>query len=174
MDLGAANSRMSLERFHVAQASAENGAARAIAELRAGEKQSHWIWYIFPQLAGLGHSSTARFYSLAGLDEAFAYLRSPSLWQNYRTACAAVVDQLRAGKNLTHLMGGSVDRQKLISSLTLFEVVADRLSAIEPSPEIREIADNAREILAAAERESFSRCEFTLRALHRAGDPPVR
>ena len=70
---------MSLERFHQAQARKWGGYASALAEIRKGRKSGHWIWYVFPQLDGLGHSSTARSYALRDLDEACAYLRDPLL-----------------------------------------------------------------------------------------------
>ena len=67
-----------MKRFHEAQASSHAGYAAALSEIRAGGKRSHWIWYIFPQLAGLGRSSTARFYALRDLDEAQSYLSDPA------------------------------------------------------------------------------------------------
>ena len=70
---------MSLERFHEAQAGRGAGYDTALAEIRAGGKRSHWIWYIFPQIEGLGGSSTARAYALQDLGEACAYLRDPIL-----------------------------------------------------------------------------------------------
>jgi uncharacterized protein (DUF1810 family) len=68
---------MFLQRFHEAQASRSAGYDTALAEIRAGGKRSHWIWYIFPQIEGLGRSSTARAYAMQNLGEACAYLRDP-------------------------------------------------------------------------------------------------
>lgn len=69
---------MSLDRFLTAQ---QDTYATALAELRAGWKRSHWMWFVFPQLAGLGHSSTARFYAIQDLDEAAAYRQDE--WRRY-------------------------------------------------------------------------------------------
>src|SRR5439155_21574319 len=84
---------MSLERFHEAQASRSAGYDTALAEIRAGCKRSHWIWYIFPQIEGLGRSSTARAYALRDLGEACAYLRDPILRARYEEIVAAVGEQ---------------------------------------------------------------------------------
>src|SRR6266576_219495 len=86
--------RMSLERFHEAQASRWAGYDAALAEIRAGGKRSHWIWYIFPQIEGLGHSSTARAYAIRDLGEACAYLRDPTLRARYEEIAAAVSEEL--------------------------------------------------------------------------------
>jgi uncharacterized protein (DUF1810 family) len=64
-----------LDRFREVQDAPHVGFAVALRELKAGRKKSHWIWYVFPQLAGLGQSSTAVYYGLAGAEEAAAYLR---------------------------------------------------------------------------------------------------
>ena len=88
---------MSLERFHEAQASRSAGYNTALAEIRAGGKRSHWIWYIFPQIEGLGHSSTARAYAIRDLGEACAYLRDPTLRARYEEIVAAVSEEFAAG-----------------------------------------------------------------------------
>jgi uncharacterized protein (DUF1810 family) len=77
-----------LDRFRQAQDAPDAGYAGALRELRAGEKTSHWIWYVFPQLAGLGRSSTAVYYGLAGVEEAAAYLRDPVLGERLVTAAS--------------------------------------------------------------------------------------
>jgi uncharacterized protein (DUF1810 family) len=79
-----------LGRFRVAQEDPRSGFATALAELRAGRKTSHWIWYVFPQLAGLGRLPTARRFGLADVDEAAAYLRDPVLGTRLAEAVAAV------------------------------------------------------------------------------------
>jgi uncharacterized protein (DUF1810 family) len=92
------------------------------AELAAGAKRSHWMWFVFPQLRGLGRSETARFYGLADLDEARAYRAHPLLGPRLREACgllAALPPTLGAEPVL-----GPVDALKLCSCLTLFERVA--------------------------------------------------
>jgi len=105
-----------LERFVTAQ---DTGAAyqRALAELRAGRKASHWMWFIFPQVAGLGFSAMAQQYAISGLDEARAYLAHPVLGPRLRecTGVIAVAEASTADRIL-----GPVDAMKLRSCLTLF------------------------------------------------------
>ncbi|HMW22568.1 MAG TPA: DUF1810 domain-containing protein [Burkholderiaceae bacterium] len=108
-----------LQRFVDAQAPIW---PQVCAELAAGAKRSHWMWFIFPQLRGLGRSETARFYGLADLDEARAYWAHPLLGPRLREACgllAALPPTLSAERVL-----GPVDALKLRSCLTLFERVA--------------------------------------------------
>ncbi len=124
---------MSLTRFHEAQASRSAGYDTALAEIRRGRKTSHWIWYIFPQLAGLGRSSTARAYAIRDLAEACAYLRDPLLRARYEEITAAVSDQLARGLPLEELMGSRIDALKLVSSLTLLRAAAERLVDADPA-----------------------------------------
>lgn len=105
----------SLERFVQAQAGVYDA---ALAEVRAGRKRSHWMWFIFPQLKSLGRSPTAQFYGIDDLDEARAYLRHPVLGPRLRE-CARTVAGLR-GRTAFEVFG-SPDDLKLGSSLTLFE-----------------------------------------------------
>src|SRR5262245_13808588 len=102
-----------LERFVDAQRSTYDA---ALAELRAGRKQSHWMWFVFPQLRGLGRSETSRFYGLDGLGEARAYLAHPVLGPRLRAACDAI---LAAPGNAVAILG-SIDALKLRSCATLF------------------------------------------------------
>lgn len=105
-----------LTRFVAAQD--EGGTyARALAELRAGRKTSHWMWFVFPQIAGLGSSPTAQRYALAGREEARAYLAHPVLGARLRecTDVVAGLDATDAGR-----VFGDVDALKLRSSMTLF------------------------------------------------------
>ena len=95
--------------------------ATALAELRAGSKQSHWMWFVFPQLAGLGRSPTARFYAIASIDEAHAYLEHPLLGARLRECVDALLPW--AGKRTPEQILGSIDATKLRSSLTLFDRV---------------------------------------------------
>ena len=105
-----------LERFVTAQD--EGGTyADALAELRAGHKTSHWMWFVFPQLAGLGRSPTAQRYALAGLDEARAYLAHPVLGPRLLACTRALLDL--DGSDPERVLG-PVDAQKLRSSMTLF------------------------------------------------------
>jgi uncharacterized protein (DUF1810 family) len=108
-----------LERFLTAQAPVFE---TVLAELRAGRKRTHWMWFIFPQLAGLGRSSTARFYGIGSLDEARAYLAHPVLGPRL-DQCARVV--LEAESPSLHAMFGSPDDLKFRSCMTLFSLAAD-------------------------------------------------
>lgn len=90
----------------------------ALNEIKAGRKTSHWIWYIFPQLAALGRSSTAKFYGIANLDEARAYLADEILRRRLLEISQALLD-LPTG-NAEIVMGSHVDAVKLKSSMTLF------------------------------------------------------
>ena len=103
-----------LQRFVDAQAGVYD---QALAELRAGRKQTHWMWFIFPQLAGLGSSPMAQRYGISGVDEARAYLDHPVLGPRYRTGVTAV--NLTEGRS-AHDIFGSPDDVKFHSSLTLF------------------------------------------------------
>lgn len=92
------------------------------AELRAGHKQTHWMWFVFPQLATLGRSSMARHYGLSGLDEAAAYLAHPLLGARLRDVCALLLAQ--PGPATAVAIFGTVDARKLRSCLTLFDAAA--------------------------------------------------
>jgi uncharacterized protein (DUF1810 family) len=107
-----------LQRFVEAQAPVF-GAVRS--ELSAGRKRSHWMWFIFPQIAGLGFSAMAERYAISGLDEARAYLAHPLLGPRLRECCALV---LIADAATAHAIFGSPDDMKLRSSLTLFAQAA--------------------------------------------------
>ncbi len=95
---------------------------RALSELRSGLKQSHWMWFIFPQIDGLGFSSTTRFYSIKSLDEARQYLAHPILGPRLRECAEAVLAV--SGRTAAEIMGHP-DDWKLQSSMTLFELVAE-------------------------------------------------
>jgi uncharacterized protein (DUF1810 family) len=107
-----------LDRFLQAQ---HDCYTRVLAELAAGEKTSHWMWFIFPQLRGLGLSATAQHFGLAGLDEARAYLAHPLLGQRLRECARAL---LPIEGRSAHQIFGSPDDLKLRSCLTLFAAVA--------------------------------------------------
>ena len=108
-----------LERFVTAQ---EKVFETALAELQAGRKRSHWMWFIFPQLRGLGMSETARFYGIASRDEARAYLAHPVLGRRLAECTAAVLGV--QGRSL-HAILGSPDDMKFRSSMTLFDRASD-------------------------------------------------
>jgi uncharacterized protein (DUF1810 family) len=106
-----------LERFVSAQ---DHGHTyrTALSELRAGAKRSHWMWFVFPQIAGLGSSPTARQYAMASLEEARAYLAHPVLGPRLRESAVALAD--REGADDPAAVLGSIDALKLRSSMTLF------------------------------------------------------
>ncbi|MCW2928406.1 MAG: hypothetical protein JWM86_2374 [Thermoleophilia bacterium] len=105
-----------LGRFLAAQ-DAGGAYGRALEELRRGRKRSHWMWFVFPQLAGLGRSDTARLYAISGIEEARAYLVHPVLGQRLHECVQGllVIDEPDPVAIL-----GAVDAQKLRSSMTLF------------------------------------------------------
>lgn len=103
-----------LKRFLEAQ---ENDFATALAEIRRGRKQSHWMWYIFPQIAGLGFSSTSKFYAIKDRSEAENYLAHPILGERLVEISNALLEV--EGKTANQIFG-SPDDVKLKSSMTLF------------------------------------------------------
>ncbi len=115
-------SAMNLERFLTAQASVM---AHVMAELQAGRKQSHWMWFVFPQLAALGRSATAKFYGLRDLAEAKAYLAHPVLGARLVDCTRAVL--AHAGKKTAHEIFGAPDDLKFRSCMTLFMLAAPQL-----------------------------------------------
>ena len=111
-----------LDRF--VQAQNQGGVyPRALAELKAGAKSSHWMWFVFPQLAGLGRSPTAQRFALADAAEARAYLAHPLLGERLRACTDAMLDW--AGRLTATEILGAVDAMKFASSMTLFESVAE-------------------------------------------------
>ena len=160
-----ANRERSLDRFRRAQESPDAGFESALQEIRSGGKRSHWIWYILPQLVGLGQSGMSRTYAIADRAEAEAYLHDPVLHERYLEIISAIADQLDRGVGLEDLMGSAIDAQKLASSLTLFGIVAERLSEGEGAASFGDIARTARDLLTAAAAQGFPACDFTRREL---------
>src|ERR1700722_14657425 len=116
--------RFSLDRFRIAQD--EGGTyERAVGELRTGRKVSHWMWFVFPQLAGLGHSAMSQRYAISSLDEARAYVNDPVLGPRL-IDCARLLTELR--DRSARAIFGEVDALKLRSSMTLFARAAPRLA----------------------------------------------
>ncbi|SMB99648.1 Protein of unknown function DUF1810 [Hymenobacter roseosalivarius DSM 11622] len=107
----------SLHRFLDAQASAY---PKALAELQRGRKQSHWMWFIFPQLQGLGRSATAQYYALRDAEEAWAYAQHPQLGSRLQLLCTTLLALPSA--DATRILG-SPDELKLRSCMTLFDAV---------------------------------------------------
>ncbi|MGE0776163.1 MAG: DUF1810 domain-containing protein [Sphingomonadaceae bacterium] len=108
-----------LERFVTAQTATYE---TALAEIRRGKKRSHWMWFIFPQLAGLGRSVMAQRYAIQSLSEARAYIAHPVLCTRFRNCLAALQD---LNDTNAEAVFGSVDAMKLHSSLTLFAQASD-------------------------------------------------
>jgi uncharacterized protein (DUF1810 family) len=97
---------------------------RALAELTAGRKTSHWMWFIFPQHRDLGRSDTAKFYGLSGLEEAAVYMDHPLLGERLRQCCRAILPHL--GRERAQAILGKIDALKLRSSMEIFgEAVPD-------------------------------------------------
>ena len=151
---------MSLEPFHEAQARSWSGYDTALAEIRAGGKRSHWIWYIFPQIEGLGRSSTARAYAIQDLGEACAYLRDPILRARYEEIVVAVSEQLVHGFRVEDFMGSRTDALKLVSSLTLFRAAAEQLS--REDPDYAKLAERLSALLGQTSEQGYPPCDFTL------------
>lgn len=118
------DSNSSLDRFVKAQ---DGVYEVALAEITAGSKRSHWMWFIFPQLAGLGHSAMAMRYAIASLAEATTYLAHPILGHRYR-ACVAALQGLTDTN--AEAVFGSIDAMKLRSSLTLFAEASEEQQII--------------------------------------------
>jgi uncharacterized protein (DUF1810 family) len=106
-----------LPRFLIAQ---NQVYLRALGEIKTGRKTSHWMWYIFPQIAGLGHSDTAKFYAISDMEEATAYLQHPVLGRHLVEITRALLDI--EGASASDIFG-SPDDMKLRSSMTLFSGV---------------------------------------------------
>ncbi|MCP5075045.1 MAG: DUF1810 domain-containing protein [Rhodobacteraceae bacterium] len=113
------NTDFDLGRFVAAQA---NTYETALAEISSGQKRSHWMWFIFPQLRDLGRSPTALHYGLAGVKEAQAYLAHPVLGPRLRDCCTAL---LAIRGRSAHQVFGTPDDLKLRSSMTLFAIAAE-------------------------------------------------
>jgi len=120
-----------LERFAQAQ-DAGGTYQRAVAELRAGRKVSHWMWFVFPQVAGLGFSAMSQRYAISGLTEAQAYLNHPVLGPRL-TECARIVAATE--DRTANDIFGPVDAMKLRSSMTLF------MRAAPAEPVFRQVLD---------------------------------
>ena len=129
-----------LTRFVTAQ-DASGTYQRALEELRRGRKTSHWMWFIFPQIAGLGFSHMSRTYAISSLEEARAYLQHPVLGHRLRECAAAIV---ASGAPTAEALMGGIDAVKLRSSMTLFfradptesvfQQVLDHYFAGQPDP----------------------------------------
>ena len=152
-----------LERFHDGYRRDHD---QALAEINGGRKRSHWMWFIFPQVSGLGTSPTAVHYAIRDRSEAEAFLRDPVLGPGYRALVDAVWQQvIGAGVTLRGLFGRP-DDQKLVSSLTLFAGVASQLG-----DDWATTVAKANEILDQVEPEGLPRCATTQRFLDGGARP---
>ena len=120
-----------LERFVAAQ-EADDAYGAALAELRRGRKTSHWMWFVFPQLAGLGQSAMSRRFAISSLEEATAYSRNPVLGPRL-LECVRIV--LETERRSAREIFGAVDAMKLRSSMTLF------MRAVPEEPGFRSVLD---------------------------------
>ena len=116
------NGKYALSRFVAAHGRACDGYETALGEIKAGKKRSHWIWYIFPQLRGLGRSETSAYYGIRDLEEARAFLAHPVLGAHLAEISEALLQTGRCDARA--VMGGEVDAEKLKSSMTLFAEAA--------------------------------------------------
>jgi uncharacterized protein (DUF1810 family) len=107
----------SLNRFIEAQ---QTHYPIALAEIKQGKKRSHWMWYIFPQIEGLGFSETSKFYAIKDIEEAEAFLKHPDLGNRLISICNELLKQ---GEKNANIIFGSPDDLKLKSSMTLFSLV---------------------------------------------------
>ncbi len=159
-----------LARFHEAQAAPWAGFDAALRELRDGRKTGHWIWWVFPQLRGLGQSPNSAYYGIAGIEEAADYLRDPTLGGRLVEAAAVVRTHLEGPRPLAleALMGGIVDAHKLVSCMTLFRHVAHRRGGETSPPHFTTMAGHADAILAAAAAQGHPPCRFTEESIRRS------
>jgi uncharacterized protein (DUF1810 family) len=154
-----------LERFRSAQDHPAASFAVALAELETTGKRGHWIWYVLPQLEGLGASAAAREHAIHGAEEAAEYLRDPVLRARLLAIARVVADRLSSGWSLERLMGSRIDAMKTVSSLTLFERIATGAREGPEADDCAALANVASRVLAVAEAQGYPRCRFTLERL---------
>ncbi len=147
-----------LDRFHDGY---RTDLDRALTEIGRGRKRSHWMWFIFPQIAGLGTSSTAVHYAIRDRAEAEAFASDPVLAAGYRRLVDAVWRQVIGDGVTLRRLFGSPDDHKLVSSLTLFVAIGEQLG-----DEWTGTVTQANEILDRATAEGLPRCTTTERFLN--------
>ncbi|QLZ69866.1 hypothetical protein FOLKNPGA_02666 [Legionella sp. PC1000] len=136
---------------------------QAYDELKAGSKQSHWIWYVFPQLKQLGFSSIAQHFGIVDFKETCAYLQNEELFQNYDAISQLVEQQLKRKIPALILMNGDTDTKKLVSSLTLFREAASFLERQgDTSQDFAALAHCCDRILNETAKQGYFPCELTL------------
>jgi uncharacterized protein (DUF1810 family) len=157
-----------LQRFKDAQNDGRSGIAVALAENNAGQKRGHWIWYVFPQLVGLGRSDMSQAFGIDGVPEAVEYVRDDILRARLRSIASTLAAQRRtAPTRLSTVMASHLDAAKVMSSMTLFGAIASRLHAEGACADCGDIARYAEEILRWGEQEGLRRCEYTQSVLSR-------
>ena len=132
----------------------------ALSEINGGQKHSHWMWFIFPQIAGLGSSPTAAAYAIRSRAEAEAFLRDPVLGPAYQRLVNAVRTQVVDHGVTVRSLFGRPDDQKLVSSLTLFSGIAADLG-----DEWASMVAQANDVLDCATEQGLPRCAATQRFL---------
>ena len=136
----------------------------ALRELQCGRKKEHWIWYVLPQLRGLGHSRHAHLYGIDGLTEAHSYLQHPILRCRYRECLAELVGHLSRGSSLGEILGAA-DAIKAISSITLFHQ-AEEAAALQDLNQDTELLLLMQQFFGFMDRhEGVPPCQKTLHAL---------
>ena len=154
-----------IDRFLTAQ-NRGRSFLNAKLEIDNGRKKSHWIWYIFPQIDGMGRSGMAEKYAIANLSEACEYLSNSSLLRRYQDILISVNDKLTDHVDVVQLMGSHIDALKLTSSLTLFEAAAQYLSQTKPQQnEFQQFAILCSNTLNLLTNQGFPKCEYTLSKL---------
>ena len=135
---------------------------KALSEIEAGRKSSHWMWWIFPTAKGLGKSATAKEYAVESLDEAVACLAHPAFGDRYCRIVDAVWSQVVKGGTPVRIMFRNPDDRKLVSSLTLFRRAAENLVQLQhPESDRRAftlLVDQSTEILERAQGEGLDPC----------------
>jgi uncharacterized protein (DUF1810 family) len=131
---------------------------RALREIRAGHKETHWMWYIFPQVDGLGSSPMAMQYAIHTRAEAEAFLTHPPLGPDYCELVDAVWQHAIGTGVSLHALFGEPDKWKLVSSLTVFAAIA---RGLDPSPEREKLISQVDEVLDEAGAQGLPRCATT-------------
>lgn len=162
-----------LTRFTSAQESPDAGFESALREIRAGRKSGHWIWYVLPQLSGLGVSEMSRSFALRDADDAADYVRDPVLGPRLLAIVSAIDEQLAThpGLSVATLMGSEIDARKLVSSLTLFEPIARRLDVAVGPAWARALGETSRAVLERAAAEGYAPCAYTRGRLESGATP---
>ena len=142
-----------LREFHV---QSNRDYAEALNEIKSGRKTSHWIWYIFPQLALHGYSYNAKYFGLKSLSEAVLFLNDPVLGPRLVEISEVALDWLRKDKPINHLMGSSIDSLKLLASSTLFYYASE---GSDHNALFKELMEKCQEALAKRDTDTEDFCE---------------